>query len=1140
MAGTTLKLGYTNPLTDLFGAHPTLGAVLDLNDGLTFTLASPAGLEIPAPPRTLVLAGNIRTQGEIATRALTRHNRTVTARLLVGPSSSSAALLASIRTLLAWLAAPPQTPITLQYQPFNASAPVYLDVVGAAHNLPADEGMWLRGQFEPLVVSFTCRPGLRGDRVTLQNLIPNPGFEQPTSGPGISVFADTFANSNLYASKAGAAPTAGSVNNAYPDVVLADAPLRYYRMGEASGTTAFDSSGNGVHATYNGGPTLGATGAISGDTADKAVTFAAASSQYAAETSTAGLPTGAGNVSLECWLKFAANPAATQFLLDLGDRNTATHHLVLALLTTGAVQLSNGTATANSGVLTTGAYHHLVGTYDGTNIRLYVDGALVAGPTAATNALSYTGNALTLASQSGATPGAFFSGQLDECAVYGSALASGRVTAHFNAGNAGTGMGTSANTLTIPAAARVAFGSPIWASLNVWQLRLRFTSGGTYRCYLHYTDANNYLRASLSGTALALEHVVAGVTTTLATSALSLASNVWYWLQLTQFPAAPGEVADVQAMLSNDGPVAGTIGAQVATLGPVPTQDAVTALAGQPQLEASGAALILGGPYTNVYTVSLFGPGGWLFGATAGAGNPYGSGAWEQQTLGGVQNPTTYPNGPVSSFGAARIDAPPTGAFDLLWRLYPGGSPTGTFAIPVTNGQTLSASIWLKSSGLAGSASLTLQAREYDAGGALLRTGTVATLSGNQAAWTQLSGTYVTGASCAFVDLALKATDATAGSANGIVWLDNAQCWNKTQLPNQTSMPWCDLRAVVTPAQMVVSGLLGDLPSPAMLALGAYISSLPAGGALSLFVGRKGVTSPAARLVNASYGAFSAAFSPQGFAQLDTGSYGGFDAYAAVGGGGWNPRFASLTAAEAEGVYHLLTRVKSTQTVPNLPSITLRAATAQQTDPWFNLPSSTDIVGQWVGAYVTPFTAQNVWTLADAGQIALPPFPQGALTDPSVLFFTPRAQWQDSSGGSATGYTNWQALLPVDGSLLVATVNNPTNGARTIAAQWLWTYADGLLVNRAAVGDGPSWTFSLEGKPQPNAAAGAGGAGTESSGSPNVNSGADPALIVDPSQVGANGIAGVNQLVAIISDQVGGVYGGFAEVSYSPLYLEPR
>ncbi len=120
----------------------------------------------------------------------------------------------------------------------------------------------------------------------------------------------------------------------------------------------------------------------------------------------------------------------------------------------------------------------------------------------------------------------------------------------------------------------------------------------TGRWYLHYTDASNYLRASITGTALTLEHTIATVTTTLATTTISLASNVWYWLRLTQFPAAPNEVADVQAVILTDGNTPGTVGASLFTAGPIPTQDAVTALSGRPQIEASGASLILGGPYS--------------------------------------------------------------------------------------------------------------------------------------------------------------------------------------------------------------------------------------------------------------------------------------------------------------------------------------------------------------------------------------------------------------------------------------------------------------------------------------------------------------------------------------------------------------
>jgi hypothetical protein len=55
-----------------------------------------------------------------------------------------------------------------------------------------------------------------------------------------------------------------------------------------------------------------------------------------------------------------------------------------------------------------------------------------------------------------------------------------------------------------------------------------------------------------------------------------------------------------------------------------------------------------------------------------------------------------------------------------------------------------------------------------------------------------------------------------------------------------------------------------------------------------------------------------------------------------------------------------------------------------------------------------------------------------------------------------------------------------------------------------------------------------------------VKIGANPALLLDPSLVGANASSGVNQLVALIADQTTAVQAGFAEVSYSPLYLEPR
>src|SRR5260221_4029901 len=51
----------------------------------------------------------------------------------------------------------------------------------------------------------------------------------------------------------------------YSSVVLAKGPVGYWRLGEASGPTAVDASGNGYDGTYLGNPAFGQTGAIVND-----------------------------------------------------------------------------------------------------------------------------------------------------------------------------------------------------------------------------------------------------------------------------------------------------------------------------------------------------------------------------------------------------------------------------------------------------------------------------------------------------------------------------------------------------------------------------------------------------------------------------------------------------------------------------------------------------------------------------------------------------------------------------------------------------------------------------------------------------------------------------------------------------------
>src|SRR6185503_9088440 len=77
------------------------------------------------------------------------------------------------------------------------------------------------------------------------------------------------------------------------------------------------------------------------------------------------------------------------------------------------------------------AWHHLVGTNDGSSARLYFDGTLVAGPSPA----PYAGGASAHPFWIGAGDDSGFAddtwpGSIDEVAVYGSALTATQVSNH--------------------------------------------------------------------------------------------------------------------------------------------------------------------------------------------------------------------------------------------------------------------------------------------------------------------------------------------------------------------------------------------------------------------------------------------------------------------------------------------------------------------------------------------------------------------------------------------------------------------------------------------------------------------------------------------------------------------------------------
>jgi len=93
----------------------------------------------------------------------------------------------------------------------------------------------------------------------------------------------------------------------YSSVVLAKGPVGYWRLGEASGPTAADASGNGYDGSYLGNPTFGQLGAIANDP-DTAIGFNGPDSKDYVEipdpdSQAFSQPTSTVGLTVEVWMR---------------------------------------------------------------------------------------------------------------------------------------------------------------------------------------------------------------------------------------------------------------------------------------------------------------------------------------------------------------------------------------------------------------------------------------------------------------------------------------------------------------------------------------------------------------------------------------------------------------------------------------------------------------------------------------------------------------------------------------------------------------------------------------------------------------------------------------------------------------------
>jgi hypothetical protein len=229
--------------------------------------------------------------------------------------------------------------------------------------------------------------------------------------------------------------TSGPTAMGYAGVVLADAPISYWRLGDA-GDKAIDEAAGANNGMYMGGVMLGSPGAIAAETNTAALLNG--TDAYVDFGDVLGFP-GNAAFSIEAWVA----PTSLQGLRGIVTKSRFDN--VSGVINGFRLTSLDGTVrfqrvsfdgddgVASSTALPLGRYSHIVATYDGEAMALFVDAELVGSLPSSTPISSLGAFAVGADFMHESGPTAFFAGSFDEVAVYSYALPAARITAHYQA-----------------------------------------------------------------------------------------------------------------------------------------------------------------------------------------------------------------------------------------------------------------------------------------------------------------------------------------------------------------------------------------------------------------------------------------------------------------------------------------------------------------------------------------------------------------------------------------------------------------------------------------------------------------------------------------------------------------------------------
>lgn len=212
----------------------------------------------------------------------------------------------------------------------------------------------------------------------------------------------------------------------YDELVIASAPIAYYRLGETAGTTMLDSSGFKRNGTYGTSVTLNAAGLVAEDT-DTAAAFTSTANSvstvnYASWMDLTQITVAAiirpTNVLNEGTIVSRLNYSQGYGPAYSWSMAVANNQLFVQVFCDNT---GNNARFSYSGVeLSANKTYHVAFSYSGTQLKIWIDGRLVH--TAAHVGVLTTGTEPIRIGRTGSTTTARYQGTIDEVAIYNRVL----------------------------------------------------------------------------------------------------------------------------------------------------------------------------------------------------------------------------------------------------------------------------------------------------------------------------------------------------------------------------------------------------------------------------------------------------------------------------------------------------------------------------------------------------------------------------------------------------------------------------------------------------------------------------------------------------------------------------------------------